>query len=97
MPRATGCRESRGGTQGESRGRGGSEARKSEEAERQRLEDERRKQAQAEARARYTALVNQSYSDINNGAPPPLSTEVLLIREKAKATELLPITPKRSD
>ena len=41
--------------------------RKSEEAERQRSEEERRKQAEAEARARYSALVNQSYTDISNG------------------------------
>jgi tetratricopeptide (TPR) repeat protein len=46
--------------------------RKSEEAERQRLaalrsEEERRKQAEAEARARYSTLMSQGHTAINNG------------------------------
>jgi tetratricopeptide (TPR) repeat protein len=46
--------------------------RRSEEAERQRLdalraEEERRKQAEAEARARYSTLMSQGHTDINNG------------------------------
>jgi hypothetical protein len=94
--------------------------RKAEEAEQQRIaaakaEEERRKQAQAEARARYTALVNQSYSAINNGDydkaivdataamrldptdATPVVNRGLAYSRKATATELLPITPKRSD
>src|SRR5262249_3178473 len=46
--------------------------RKSEEAEQQRLaalraEEERRKQAEAEVRARYSTLMSQGHTDINNG------------------------------
>src|SRR5262249_48149951 len=46
--------------------------RRSEEAERQRLdalraEEEGRKQAEAEARTRYSALMSQGHTDINNG------------------------------
>src|SRR5215813_10791196 len=46
--------------------------RRSEEAERQwldalRAEEERRKQAEAEARARYSTLMSQGHTDINNG------------------------------